>query len=213
MIEIQEKDYVKIVTEKDNFIYKVLKLIPHINHTQALLKRCGDGLNRKVKIRKLYKVNINGEIYELPKVKEGELKMSSKRNRNPNNIQKDDLVQFLNTSNNKQYKVIEANSSTCWVQDPKNPREVLKGVHYYKLKVVVSNPTVINLGKIQPKDLYIKTNELNNYSFSAANNNAKKTGELIIHLSNGDQQTIALMDNVEVLSIDYSRTVKSTIKL
>lgn len=213
MIKIQEKDYVKIVTENDNFVYKVLKFIPHINHTQALLQRCGDGYNRKVKIKKLYKVNKKGEIYELPKVKKGEVKMSSKRNRNPNNIQKDDLVTFLSAINNKQYKVIEANSSTCWVQDPKNPSEILKGVHYYKLQLVKKKPNnIVNLGIINPKDLYIKNEQLNSFSFNTVNS-SNKTGELVIHLSNGDKQTIALMDNIEVLSVDYSRTVKSTIKL
>lgn len=210
MIKLKEGDYVKVATEsKDNFVYKIMKFYNNIPRNQALIKRLSDGYTRKVKLVKLYSVNKDGEIYELP-LDKGEVKMSSKRNRNPNNIRKGDKVKFITSgSNNKAYDVIEANSSTCWVRDPKNHQEVKKGVHYYKLKLI--NDTKI-IEDYDPKNLYIENSNI--HSFSAFNiNPQQKTGEIILNLSDGSKQTIQLYDNIELVSVDYSRTVKSTIKV
>lgn len=212
MIKLKEGDYVKVATESGiNFVYKIMKIINKLPQSQAIIKRLSDEYTRKVKLVKLYKVNKDGEIYELP-LDKGEVKMSSKRNRNPNNIKKGDIVKFITTgSNNKNYEVIEANSSTCWVRDPNNHQEVKKGVHYYKLKLV-NNNKMLDEYFIDPKSLYIENSKVN--SFSSFNiNPQQKTGEIILNLSNGSTQTIQLYDNIELVSVDYSRTVKSTIKV
>ena len=185
--DIIEGDYIKNVNMRSN-IYIVLNVDKDAK--KVLVKNISDSKVTKLKLFACYKVQKNGEIFNMPNVKQ-------QRNRNPRNLKVNDTVCFKDSK--EQYSIVQTNIRSCWIKSINDPSLILRSIEYYKLELI-SKSTEKKVTINEPK-------KKNNYF------DGNVTGKVLLKLSSNRTIEFELKDYEIINTVEVEKIYKKKYRL